>query len=93
MGALSHLAGAPRPVPVGVDQVVPGRGVVVVLVDVVAGHGVVVGRQVGVGALDPVVEDGDGHALAGDALLPRGKDPSDRERERVDPEISIGQRN
>ncbi len=50
-----HLSGAPGAVPVAVDEVVPGRGVVVVLVHVVARQRVVVGRQVGVGALNTVI--------------------------------------
>ena len=57
-------------VSVGIRDVVSGRGVVVVLVDVEAGVGIVVGLNVRMRPLDPVVQDGDGDALAGGALLP-----------------------
>lgn len=56
---------------VAVDEIISRSGVVIVLIDIEAGQGVVVGDEVGVVLLDAVIEDGDGHALPGGALQPR----------------------
>ena len=66
-----HLPRTSRPVPVRVREVVSGVGIVVIVVDVGGGEGVVVPEQVRMILFDAVVQDGDGHALAADALLPR----------------------
>ena len=58
VGRGRYCSRAPRSVLVGVDEVIAGERVSVVVVEVNARIGVVVGPQVGVSVFYPVVEDG-----------------------------------
>ena len=74
VGSGGHLPSTPRPVSVGVAEVVPGVRVAVVVVHVSGGERVVVPDEVWVVFFNPVVENSDGDPQAGHAQVPGALD-------------------